>query len=419
MAITEDTTNSPAMVVGSGATVQTVASTPVNTGCIAVALMWGDANTGAADETLTASDTLGGTWTPIVSDNARGGAVVAAAWRAIPAGTAASMQAIVTDNKGSVARGIFMRYFTGTDLTSPIGVTVAAGTAAVSLISTAANSWCWSVHLGSNATQTAGANTTQKAQFGGFDSGDAIGAYASTNTTAPSGTTITITESGGTTVHHIAFELLPPGGGPATLNGAVTFAAGAQLAAAGVATENAAVTLSAGAQLAAGSVVTKNAAVVFGAGAQLAAAGTVTELGSVGLAAGATFGVSAGAILSGAVAFSSVAVLTPTATRVVLPSAGFAAGAALAIAGVRTATVAVALSSSPAVGATATAVRLGAIDFSAGAALGATPASNVPLVRAILIPGGYVAATLIPGGTAPATLIPSGVTATTLIADGV
>jgi len=82
MAIAEDTVNSPALVVGSGATVQTTAFTPP-ANCILVAFMWGDANNGSLDESLTASDTLTGTWSTPILDNARGGAAVAISWSKI------------------------------------------------------------------------------------------------------------------------------------------------------------------------------------------------------------------------------------------------------------------------------------------------------------------------------------------------
>jgi hypothetical protein len=204
MAIAEDTTNSPARVVSSNPTTDTAAFTPPNAGCILVCFMFGDANTGAADETLTASDTLGGTWSTPILDNARGGAAVAISWRAVAAGTAASMVVKVTDNKGSVAKGNYTRIFTGTDLTAPFGATGVAGTSNISLVSTVTNSWCWSALLTSNVLQVAGSNTTQKTEFGGFDGGDSIGVYASTNTTATAGTTITLAESGGTPVHNVA-----------------------------------------------------------------------------------------------------------------------------------------------------------------------------------------------------------------------
>lgn len=212
MTIAEDTTNSPARAVSSGATTTTAAFTPPNAGCILVAFMFGDANNGSADESLTASDSLSGTWSTPILDNARGGAAVAVSWRAVAAGTAASMTCTVTDNKGSVAKEIYVRIFTGTDLAAPFGATGTAGTVAISLVTTAANSWCWSGFLGSNAAQTAGTATVQKDQFGGFDSGDANAVYASTNTTATAGTTITLTNVGGTAAHHVAVELVPPSG---------------------------------------------------------------------------------------------------------------------------------------------------------------------------------------------------------------
>jgi hypothetical protein len=170
----------------------------------------GDANNSSLDESLSFSDSAGGTWSTPVQDNARGGAVVAAAWRSIPATSPGSMTVTLTDNKGSVAKRLFVRVFTGTDLTNPQGASTAAGTASVSYTSTVANSWGWSVYLGSNATITAGANTTLQDSFGGFDSGDAVGTFSATTTTATPGTTVTLVESGGTAVHHVVVEIVPP-----------------------------------------------------------------------------------------------------------------------------------------------------------------------------------------------------------------
>jgi hypothetical protein len=418
MTIAEDTTNSPIQVVGSGATVQTAAFTPPNAGCVIVAHMWGDANNGSLDETLTASDTLGGTWSTPILDNARGGAAVAVSYRIVAAGTAASMQCLVTDNKGNVARSIYARIFTGTDLTNPFGATGTAGTAAISLVSTVANSWCWSAHLGSNATQTAGANTTQKTQFGGFDSGDAIGAYASTNTTASAGTTITLTESGGTTVHHVAYELVPPSGG-ATLNAIVAPAAGAVLTVAGVVTENAIVAPAAGAVLTVAATRTVLPVASLAASAQLAATGTDTGFATVAPAAGAVLGVSAGSVASAAVAFGAATALTSAAVRTVLPSATFAAGAALSPAAGRTVLPDGQLTAGAALAVGATITRPAAVVFGAGAVLSATPASNVPLVRAILVPSGAHGSTLVASGAHPSSLTAGGAATTTLVAGGV
>lgn len=379
MAIAEDVTNSPARVVSSGATTTTAAFTPPNAGCIIVAFMFGDANTGALDEALTPSDSLAGTWSTPVLDNARGGAAVAIAYRIVAAGTAASMTVSVTDNKGSVAKGLYARIFTGTDLTNPFGATGVAGTSNITLVSTVANSLCVSALLTSNVLQVAGANTAQQTEFGGFDGGDSIGVYYSTITTSTAGTSITLAETGGTPVHNVAVELVPPGGGPATVNATVNLAAGAQLAAAAVVTKLGAVTFGAGAAMVAAATQTGFAAVTMAAGASLTATGGVTELGAVTMAAGAA--------------------LTSAATRTVLPGVGFAAGAALAAAGSRTATV--------------------AVQFAAGAVLLAAPATPSTLTPTVLVAGGANPATLVPGGTGTATLIASGAATGTLVAGGV
>jgi hypothetical protein len=399
MTIAEDTTNSPALVVSSGATTDTAAFTPPNAGCILVCFMFGDANTGAADETLTASDTLGGTWSTPILDNARGGAAVAISWRAVAAGTAASMVVKVTDNKGSVAKGNYTRIFTGTDLTAPFGATGVAGTSNISLVSTVTNSWCWSALLTSNVLQVAGSNTTQKTEFGGFDSGDAIGVYASTNTTATAGTTITLAESGGTPVHNVAIELLPPSGGGATINATVAMAAGATMAIDGGVTELGAVAMAAGATMTDAAVVTKLAAASFAAGATMTDTAFRTQFPAVTMAAGAVLADTGVVTKLAAATMAAGAVMTPAAFGTVLPSAGFAAGAVLAAAGSRTAVV--------------------TAPFSAGASFSITAASLGPLVASVLIPGGSSGSTLIPGGAAASTLIAGSASGSTLIAGGV
>lgn len=434
MAIAEDTTNSPARVISSGATTDTAAFTPP-ANCILVCFMHSDSNTGAADETLTASDSLAGTWSTALLDNARGGAAVAASWRAI-GGSPASMTTSVTSNKGSVAKSNYTRILTGTDLVSPFGASAAGATAAISVVSTAANSWVWSVHLGSNVPQTAGANTTQKTQFGGFDSGDAIGVYASTNTTAGSGTTITLTESGGTTVHHLAIEILPPSSGQ---SGAVTLAAGATLAAAGGVTELGTATFAAGATLAAAAVVTKLgtfapaagatlalggtatsvAAASLAAGANLAAAGTKLAVSAVALGAGATLAANAGGVASGALALSSSTSLAAAGTPVAIAAWVPVAATAFSLAGTRSVLPSWAPTASPTLALAGTRTQAAALALAAGASLAAATQSTGPLVRAVLVPGGSIGSTLAPGGSAPATLIPSGTAGSTLSPGGV
>jgi len=417
MTIAEDTTNSPALVVSSGPTTDTAAFTPPNAGCILVCFMFGDANNGSADETLTASDSLTGTWSTPVLDNARGGAAVAISWRAVAAGTAASMTVSVTDSKGGVAKGNFTRIFTGTSLTAPFGATGTAGTASISLVSTVTNSWCWSALLTSNALQSAGTATTQKTEFGGFDSGDAIGVYASTNTTATAGTTITITETGAVPVHHVAVELVPPGG-PATINATVAFASGAVLAAAGVVTELAAASFAAGAAMTDAAVVTKLGAASFTAGATMAETATQTGFAAVAMASGAQLAIAGVVTRLTAVTMAAGATFLPAAFDTVLPGAGFAAGAVLAAAGSRTAVVSAALVAGAQMTIGATGTQAGAVTFVAGATFSITAANLAPLVASVLIPGGSIGSTLVPGGASVSTLVSSGAPVGVLVSGG-
>lgn len=202
--------SSPAAVSGSGATLVTGSFTPPDT-CVIWAFGQADANSGANDETLSFSDSAGGTWSTPVTGNANGGAVVAAAWRSIPATSPGSMTVTMTDNKGSVAKRLFVRVFTGTDLTNPQGASTIGTTASISYTSTVANSWGWSTYIGSNFTITAGANTTLQDTQSSFDSGDAVATFSATTTTATPGTTVTLVEVGGVTpLHHVAVEILPP-----------------------------------------------------------------------------------------------------------------------------------------------------------------------------------------------------------------
>jgi hypothetical protein len=200
--------SSPAVVAGSTSGITTGAFTPPSN-CVLWAFAQGDANNGSSDEALSFSDSASGSWSTPVQDNARGGAVVAASYRII--GTSpGSMTVTLNDNKGAVAQRLFVRVMTGTDLVNPQGATTTAGTASISITSTVANSWTWSVYLGSNATVTAGANTTMQDETAGFDSGDAVATFSATSTTPTPGSTVTLVESGGTAVHHVAVEMVPP-----------------------------------------------------------------------------------------------------------------------------------------------------------------------------------------------------------------
>lgn len=208
MAIAVDA-SSPAVAAGTSVGITTGAFTPPSN-CVLWAFGQADANNGSSDETLSFSDSASGAWSTPVQDNARGGAVVAASYR-IMGTSPGSMTVTMTDNKGGVAQRLFVRVMTGTDLVNPQGATTTAGTASISITSTVANSWTWSVYLGSNAAVTAGANTTLQDETAGFDSGDAVATFSATSTTPTPGTTVTLVEVGGTAVHHAAVEMVPPG----------------------------------------------------------------------------------------------------------------------------------------------------------------------------------------------------------------
>lgn len=212
MTIAKDT-STPAAVGSSGATTTTAAFTPPSS-CVIVAFAQADANNGSSDEALTVSDSASGTWNTAVQGNANGGAVAGIYWR-LCATSPGSMTVSVTDNKGSVAKRLVVVVFTGTDQTTPIGATVTGATAAVSYTSTRDLSWGWSCGLTANATLTAGGSgNTLYETFGGFDSGDAVFTLQKTATTTPSGSTVTLTIAGTSTIgHHVAVELMPPSSG--------------------------------------------------------------------------------------------------------------------------------------------------------------------------------------------------------------
>ncbi len=207
MAIAVDS-SSPAAATGSTATTTTAAFTPPANSAI-FAFAQGDANNGSNDEALTVSDNVSGTWARVVQNNGNGGAV-SEIWYRLCITSPGSMTVSVTDNKGSVAKRLFVRVYTGTDLTLPYGATTSGTTAAVSYNSTVADSWGWSCGLTSNATITAGANCNLEDEAGGFDSGDAVFTLSRTATTPTPGTSVTLTESGGTCFHHVAVEIVPP-----------------------------------------------------------------------------------------------------------------------------------------------------------------------------------------------------------------
>lgn len=212
MTIAKDA-SSPAAVGSSGAATTTAAFTPPSSSVV-VAFGMADANNGSSDEALTVSDSASGTWHTAVQGNANGGAVAGIFWRLCPT-SPGSITVSLADNKGSVAKRLVVVVFTGTDQTAPIGASTAGTTAAVSYTSTRDLSWGWSCGLTANATLSAGGTgNTLYETFAGFDSGDAVFTLQRTATTTPSGTSVTLTIAGTSTIgHHVAVEILPPSSG--------------------------------------------------------------------------------------------------------------------------------------------------------------------------------------------------------------
>lgn len=211
MTIARDASSPPA-VQSSGATTTTAAFTPPSSSVI-FAFCAADANNGSADETVSVSDSASGTWNQAVLSNANGGAVAAIFWR-LCASSPGSITVSVTDNKGSVAKRLVTEVFTGTDQTNPVGATFSGTIATASYTSTRDNSWGWSCGLTANATLTAGGSgNTLVDTTGGFDSGDAVFTLQRTALTTPSGSSVALVISGTSTIgHHVAVEILPPGG---------------------------------------------------------------------------------------------------------------------------------------------------------------------------------------------------------------
>jgi hypothetical protein len=210
--------SSPTAAIGSGATTVTAAFTPPdNTLC--VAYCQGDANSGALDEDQTVTDSTSTTWTKKVLRNANGGACVTVHYRRIVGTSPGSITATLTDNKGSVAKRIFVRVYidAATGIAPDIGATAVSGTSSVGLTTTVNGAWVWSTALAANATLTAGAGCTQQDEFGGFDSGDAVQTESQTSTTATAGTSVTNGLSGTATVpHNVAIEIIPGSAGGAS-----------------------------------------------------------------------------------------------------------------------------------------------------------------------------------------------------------
>lgn len=207
----------PAAITSSGATTTSAAFTPPSSSVL-VAMVSADANNGNNGETVAVSDSAAGSWNTAVLGNGNGGAVSAIFWRLCPT-SPGSITVSATDSFGAVAKRLSVQVWTGTDQSTPIGATVAATAAVASYTSTVDQSQGVSCGLTANATLTAGGSgNTLIDTFAGFDSGDATFVLNKTALTTPAGSTVTLTIAGTATIgHHVAAEIVPPGGAPAAV----------------------------------------------------------------------------------------------------------------------------------------------------------------------------------------------------------
>lgn len=199
--------SSPAAVQGATATTTTASFTPPANAAY-VAFVAADADSGATDETCTVSDSSGMTWTLAKRHNGSPGAD-AEVWQAYSASAPGSITVSVVDNKGSVAKRMLVRVFTGA-ATTVIGATNGTNANSLAYTSTAANSWGWAVGLdGNTAAPVAGTAQTLEDSTTNIGVGDDVWTVRQNATTATPGTTVTmnVTTPGGA-LHHVAVEIL-------------------------------------------------------------------------------------------------------------------------------------------------------------------------------------------------------------------
>ncbi len=199
--------SSPAAAQGATATTTTASFTPPANAAY-VAFVAADADSGASDEACTVTDSSGMTWTLARRHNGAPGAV-AEVWSAYSASAPGSITVSVTDNKGSVAKRLFVRVYTGAD-TTVIGASNGTNANSLNYTSTAANSWGWSVGLDNNTSApVAGSNQTIEDSTTNIGVGDDVWTVKQNATTATPGSTVTmnVTTPGGA-LHHVAVEIL-------------------------------------------------------------------------------------------------------------------------------------------------------------------------------------------------------------------
>lgn len=166
-----------------------------------------DAGLGAADEAITVSDAGAVlTWTRAIQHNGAPGAV-AEVWWAYAATAPGTITVRATDNKGAVAKRVYVRVFTGVD-PSVIGATNSGAGTSVAYTSTRVNSWGWSCGIGSG-TPTAGAGQTlDDSTAGTGPDGDSTWVLRQNATTAAVGTSVTMSVTA-SSLHHVAVEVMP------------------------------------------------------------------------------------------------------------------------------------------------------------------------------------------------------------------
>lgn len=202
--------SSPAVVRNSNATTTTASFSPPAQSLL-VAYVLGDAGDGSTNETCTVTSGGGLTWQLAVRSNGSPGAT-AEIWWVWAASAPGSITVSVTDNKGSVAKSLLVRVYTGAD-SAGIGATnVSHSALSCAYTSTVANSWGWGQFTTAVGVPAAGSGQTAEdlvTDFS-FDGGDNIGTLKQNATTATPGSTVTMSITGPASLSQFAVaEILP------------------------------------------------------------------------------------------------------------------------------------------------------------------------------------------------------------------
>jgi hypothetical protein len=200
--------SSPAVVQNTNATTSTTSFTPPANASY-VAFAEADAGTGAADETLTVNSTGGLSWSRAVEHNGSPGAV-AEVWVATSDTAPGSITVSVTDNKGAVAKRLFVRVFTDSNGFTPAGVgaTNSGTTGTVAYTSTVADSWGWACAIGSGTPNAGSGQTLQDSASGTGPDGDSAETWRQDATTGTPGTSVSMSSTM-SSLHTVAVEVLP------------------------------------------------------------------------------------------------------------------------------------------------------------------------------------------------------------------